>query len=532
MADLSDETGRKAMDMFTQTLSRLFNIFNNRDQRQFVDDKNGNVFEAARAYLAERGLEDPFMSQAEDRLKELNGRDTADPWVDAGRLVGGMEVDLPGFAGGATGWVWGEELRKRLVDELEAEFGEGLRCEFVGNHLLVPSSMEGELFTWAMDKPWADLIEDVGHGGEKLTWVTVKLPDKEASAELVDQLVAAGLCEVSRCKDDPTQVVAGFSGRETPAFVECLQKSGVGRDAVAGLGERATSKLSEKSERDPGGVPGEPPRSYCEARAAAEPVGETARAVAGPKAEKEAAERAEEWRSSPVTEKQAAVIRSVAKEKGVPDEEVERALTNKLEANRFLDKWYQKLPGIDFSEVAYLSEFNDRGERYYSGDVPDEAYAYDIAAIDAARGRKAARDAAQEQELDPPDDVYAGDIAAQQPDGSAQLPVRQDRERETGTKEIYTGDRVVEATTYDRENPVGSDGQDAAELNVAEDDMSYMRDKDKKLEDRIASMTDEELEELLSRCRPMHYQEQNACAAVAADQHMGREEVSIPDPQR
>ena len=529
MGDLSDESGRKMMDM-------LARLFGDRDLRNFIGDMTANTFRSARAGLRAAGLDDPDLEHTEKVIADHNRANPDDPWCDAAWLIGGRWAgDLEDAGGAGLRWVEGKELRERFLAELKGHFGEDFPCRFVGAHLLVPLEMKKPVCQWAQLNGWGDLLRSPGHlgvGEKDVSWVVVKLADEKASAELVGALVDAGLSDVARRELDPTQVVVGVAKPQIPALVECLQKAGVGRDAVANLDARAMAKLPELSERDPGGAPGKAPESYCEAVAEAEETKETARAATEQKAEKEAAELAEEWKASPATEKQAAAVRRAAKENGVPDEEVERALTNKFEANQFLDKWLGKLPDVDFSKFV-----DAQGARpvEFGAEAPDEVYAVDVAAVEAEEAsgeREVARDAAQEQELDPPDDVYAADIAAQQPDSAVPRPAQQDRERQVGTKEISTGDRIVQATTYDRENPVGSDGQDVLERNDSEDDMSHMRDEDKELEERIASMTDEELDELLRRTRPMRYQEQDARDASAADQHIGREEVSIPDPQR
>ncbi len=522
MGDLSDESGRKMMDM-------LARLFGDRDLRRFIGDMTANTFKGAREGLHRAGLEDPSLPVAEKTVSDLNRANPKDPWCDAAWLIGGRWADDLEAAGGAgLRWVEGKELRERFLADLKAHFGEDFPCRFVGAHLLVPLGMKKTVCQWASLNGWGDLLRSpgkLGLGDKDVAWVAVKLPDEKASAELVGALVEAGLSDVARRELDPTQVVVGVARPQMPALVECLQKAGVGRDAVKGLDERAMSRLPERSERDPGGEPGDAPKSYCEAVAEAEGAEETARAVTEPQARREAAEMAEEWKASPVTEKQAAAVHRAAKENGVPAEEVERALTNKFEANQFLDKWQGKLPDVDLSKFVDAQGARPVGPGV---DVPDEVYAADIAAAEEAEEAERGR----AQELDPPDDVYASDLAAQQ-------PVPQDRERQTGAKELYTGDRVVQVPTYDRENPVGSDGQDAPEPNAAEDDMSFMRDEDKKreeLKEMLAGMPDEEFEKLyqerMSRNRPVGYQKRDARAASAADRHAGREEVSIPDPQR
>lgn len=119
---------------------------------------------------------------------------------------------------------------------------------------------------------------------------------------------------------------------------------------------------------------------------------------------------------------------------------------------------------------------------------------------------------------------FEGDaIPAQAPEAA--------REREYGAKELYTGDRVVVATTYDRANPVGSDGQDAPEPNVAEDDMTAARDE-AALVAEVRRMSDEELERGRYGDPPLDRQRDDACAACAAEAAPAREEISIGDPSR
>lgn len=61
--------------------------------------------------------------------------------------------------------------------------------------------------------------------------------------------------------------------------------------------------------------------------------------------------------------------------------------------------------------------------------------------------------------------------AAQEREADRERSRAAERGRRFGAKEILCGDRVVAATTVDRENPVACDGQDAVEYNACDDDV-------------------------------------------------------------
>lgn len=95
-------------------------------------------------------------------------------------------------------------------------------------------------------------------------------------------------------------------------------------------------------------------------------------------------------------------------------------------------------------------------------------------------------------------------------------PASQVRQRQYGAKEVYTGDRVVEATTMDRTDPVSSDGQDSVEFKVSEDDMEFMRSQG------IDVKEDGSFNE------PLWFTEENARAASLEEGlDIGRDEPSI-----
>lgn len=544
MADLSDAIGEETKRRMEQLLVALFR----------------------KAWRFYKDTRDADYREVRKRLTEINASRPDDPWVAVRLEMGGRWERVPGDgpSGQTLDYVSPREARRRFEEQFREHFGDKVPFEFVNNHIVFPRTSINEVCQWCRDNGWAKEIKPIdSEYGRDVTFVTVGCPDEETALEVFQDLHEEGIYDVGRCADDPTALVVGYgSDDELPDIVSCLARHGIGRDAVRGVSGDQLGDLSERSDRPRETKVPDPPATFADAVCGSEDIMKTLTAACRN-------EREQAWAKEPPTKAMEARIGQLHEAGRIPDDSMEAyaSVRNKLTAHRLLNTYDNvkfNVGRADPHDPPTPEGARQAPEPPSPQDGPDAARgaagtpegpkATQDAQEAQATGEKAPtspdapekrgantpqegpadspRDERSREEREPDRAPEGPDDGMGRPDGTEAAAARAQaderaRQREYGTKEIYTGDRVVEATTMDRVNPVSSDGQDAVERSDAEDDVSARREQDARREA-------EELERYDAERGNDYLPEQKADATMASvvDEQARREEISIPDPQR
>ena len=494
MADLSDAIGEDTKRRMEQLALALIR----RGRRHYRDNKDADY------------------QKMRDRLTEINASRPDDPWVALRCEMKGRFEKLPD---GSFAYVTAGERMRRFESEFKERFGSSVPHEFVRGHLLFSRRNLKEVCEWCRANGWAKEIKPIdSEFGRDVTFLTVGCPDEAAALEVFQDLHESGVYDVCRSAEDQTVLVVGYgSDEELPEIVSCLARHGIGRDAVRGIGQEAAEALGERSGQPrEAGVP-EPPETLSDAVCESEDIAVTLAAACRN-------ERERSWSTEPPTPAMEARISQLAEQGRIPEASMEAyaAVRNKLTAHRLLNAY----DDVSFGVVGRKPRGPEdpegpQGTATVRQAAEPSADATRTAGThaDEAAAERALEDLAPERADGRDHEDMARPDATKGPGASEQSP-----QREYGAKEIYTGDRVVEASTMDKANPVSSDGQDAVERNDSEDDVTARREADARRE--LESYDAERGNDYLSE------QKADATMASAVEEHAGREEVSIPDPQR
>lgn len=516
MADLSDATGDSAERMLKALMRNTFRFlmdrYRNHKNAESIEDKN------VRRHIAElnrNSPDDPYIALKIDpsRIKPLNYEGYEEPATPI--------RDIDAFK-------TRRQMLAKLRDELKGRFGAQATIEVSDDgYVYMPRSLARDVCQWARDNGWSRALDVIG--GEDKRFMTINCVDESQSALLVRTLAERGY-DVCRLETDKRVVTCGvMSEEDMPGLYEALAEVGLGADAISEDG-----------------------RGVADVMADAEPMKDTARAATDPEVElayQEARAKVRQMEASPATEAQERTISKLMIEGKVPKAAYDtyRLDRTALAAHYLISRWgapshdnlkrdfsvldregypvgWDKEPATDTqrAEVERILSRECTEGRMTPQEMFDAQRQACASRLEAQRflesherpggeqgddGREAPRPETQGPRVEP-EMTTVGERPEE--------PASQARQRQYGAKEVYTGDRVVEATTMDRTDPVSSDGQDSVEFKVSEDDMEFMRSQG------IDVKEDGSFNE------PLWFTEENARAASLEEGlDIGRDEPSI-----